>query len=168
MRAASINYRDVLMVEGSYNPKQSLPLIPCSDGAGEVAAVGEGVTRFAVGDRVTTLFSQGWYSGEPRRDLRHTTLGGPLDGTLSEYMVLSEEGVMPSPENFSDEEAATLAIPCSYWAPVVCRCLRSSLRECSEPESLSPPAATTSSSGPRVWGPRPGSTIEGPPSVRQQ
>lgn len=120
MRAASINYRDVLMVAGDYNPKQPLPLIPCSDGAGEVAAVGEGVTRFAVGDRVTTLFSQRWFSGEPSRDLRRSTLGGPLDGTLSEYMVLSEEGVMPSPEHLSDEEAATLTCAgITAWSALV-------------------------------------------------
>ena len=120
MRAASINYRDLLMIEGNYNPKQALPLIPCSDGAGEVAAVGEGVTRFAVSDRVTTLFSQRWFSGEPSRDLRRSTLGGPLDGTLSEYMVLSEEGVMPSPEHLSDEEAATLTCAgLTAWSALV-------------------------------------------------
>lgn len=120
MRAASINYRDFLMIEGSYNPKQPLPLIPCSDGAGEVVAVGEGVTRFAVGDRVTTLFSQRWFSGEPQRDLRQSTLGGPLDGTLSQFMVLSEDGVMPSPAHLSDEQAATLTCAgLTAWSALV-------------------------------------------------
>jgi NADPH:quinone reductase-like Zn-dependent oxidoreductase len=68
MAAASLNYRDLLMVKGLYNPKQALPLIPCSDGAGEVVAVGEGVSRVEIGDRVITLFSQSWLSGDPARD----------------------------------------------------------------------------------------------------
>ena len=65
MRAVSLNYRDLMTVEGSYNPRQPLPLVPCSDGVGEVAAVGEGVSRVAVGDRVATLFSQGRMGGRP-------------------------------------------------------------------------------------------------------
>ncbi|HEX5719160.1 MAG TPA: alcohol dehydrogenase catalytic domain-containing protein, partial [Thermoanaerobaculia bacterium] len=51
MRAASLNYRDLLTVQGKYNPKLKLPLIPCSDGVGEVVELGEGVTRVRVGDR---------------------------------------------------------------------------------------------------------------------
>ena len=108
MGAASLNYRDLLMVQGLYNPRQPLPLIPCSDGVGEVAAVGDGVTRVAVGDRVITLFCQGWISGDPPADSLGRTLGGPLEGTLAEYMVLPEAGVIPAPEHLSDVEAATL------------------------------------------------------------
>ncbi len=108
MKAASLNYRDLLMVKGLYNPKQPLPLIPCSDGVGEVVAVGEGVSRVAVGDRVVTLFCQSWLSGDPPRDGLRQTLGGPLDGTLSEYLVLSEQGVVQAPAHLSDVEAATL------------------------------------------------------------
>jgi len=111
MRAASLNYRDLLTVRGQYNPKQPLPLVPCSDGAGEVVAVGEGVSRAAVGDRVATLFAQGWLSGEPDREKLRSTLGGPLDGTLAELMVLDQNGVVPVPHHLSDEEAATL--PCA-------------------------------------------------------
>jgi len=111
MRAASLNYRDLLTVRGLYNRKQPLPLIPCSDGAGEVTAVGEGVTRVRVGERVCGLFAQGWIAGRPTRAKLRTTLGGPLDGTLAEQMVLSEEGVVPVPAHLTDEEAATL--PCA-------------------------------------------------------
>lgn len=108
MAAASLNYRDLLMVKGAYNPKQPLPLIPCSDGVGEVVETGEGVSRVGVGDRVITLFSQGWISGDPERTTLRSTLGGPIDGTLAEYRVFSEEGVSPAPEHLSDPEAATL------------------------------------------------------------
>ena len=108
MGAASLNYRDLLMVQGAYNPKQPLPLIPCSDGVGEVVATGEGVSRVAVGDRVMTLFSQSWLSGDPDRSTLRSTLGGPIDGTLAEYRVFSEQGVSAVPEHLSDAEAATL------------------------------------------------------------
>lgn len=111
MRAASLNYRDLLTVRGHYNPKQPLPLIPCSDGVGEVAAVGDGVDRVGMGDRVATLFTQRWLSGRPTREKLRATLGGPLDGTLAEMMVLDAEGVVPLPEHLSDEEGATL--PCA-------------------------------------------------------
>ena len=111
MRAVSLNYRDLMTVEGSYNPRQPLPLVPCSDGVGEVVAVGEGVNRLAVGDRVATLFSQGWMGGRPTVEELRATLGGPLDGTLSELMALPERGVIRVPDHLSDAEAATL--PCA-------------------------------------------------------
>jgi NADPH:quinone reductase-like Zn-dependent oxidoreductase len=111
VRAVSLNYRDLLTVRGSYNPKQKLPLIPCSDGAGEVEAIGEEVTRVAVGDRVCGIFAQRWIAGEPTRDRLRSTLGGPLDGMLAERVALSEEGVVRVPEHLTDEEASTL--PCA-------------------------------------------------------
>lgn len=120
LRSASLNFRDLLTVEGKYNPKQKLPLIPCSDGAGEVAAVGEGVTRVQPGERVCTLFAQKWISGEPTRERLRSTLGGPLDGTLAELAVFDEEGVVKTPDHLSDEEAATL--PCAAvtaWTALV-------------------------------------------------
>ncbi len=97
LRAASLNYRDLLMVEGKYNPKQKLPLIPCSDGAGEVVEVGEGVTRVQPGDRVCGIFAQSWLAGEPNRERLRATLGGPLDGTLAELVVLDQDGVVKIP-----------------------------------------------------------------------
>ncbi len=109
--AASLNYRDVMTVKGQYNPKQPLPLVPLSDGAGTVRAVGPGVTRVKEGDRVMSLFSQRWLSGEPSAEARSSTLGGPLDGMLSEWICLDQEGVVMTPSHLSDEEAATL--PCA-------------------------------------------------------
>jgi NADPH:quinone reductase-like Zn-dependent oxidoreductase len=111
MRAASLNYRDLLTIQGKYNPKQKLPLIPCSDGVGEVIEAGEGVMRVRVGDRVCPIFAQAWLAGEPARDKARSTLGGPLDGTLAERMILSEEGLVKVPNHLTDEEAATL--PCA-------------------------------------------------------
>lgn len=111
VRAVSLNYRDLLMATGRYNPKQKLPLVPCSDGAGEVVAVGEGTSRVRPGDRVCGIFAQGWIAGEPTREMARTTLGGPLDGMLAELVALSEEGLVKTPEHLADEEAATL--PCA-------------------------------------------------------
>jgi NADPH:quinone reductase-like Zn-dependent oxidoreductase len=111
MKAASLNFRDLMTVKGQYNPRQPLPLIPCSDGVGEVAAVGDGVSRVKPGDRVATLFCQKWRSGTPDKIKLRTTLGGPLEGTLAQYMVLPEDGMVKVPEHLSDVEAATL--PCA-------------------------------------------------------
>jgi NADPH:quinone reductase-like Zn-dependent oxidoreductase len=111
LRAASLNYRDLLTVEGKYNPKLPLPLIPLSDGVGEVVAIGDGVTRVKVGDRVAANFSQKWLGGEPARAKLGASLGGPLDGMLSEFRGLHEDGLVQVPAHLTDEEAATL--PCA-------------------------------------------------------
>lgn len=110
VRAASVNYRDLMVVEGIYNPALPLPLIPVSDGAGEVAAVGERVTRVRKGDRVVGTFSQRWIGGRPSAEDLRATLGGPRDGVLAEYVLLEEDGVVRAPEHLSFEEAATLPI----------------------------------------------------------
>jgi NADPH:quinone reductase-like Zn-dependent oxidoreductase len=120
MRAASLNYRDLLTVQGHYNPKQPLPLVPCSDGVGEVIAIGDGVSRVRVGDRVCPIFAQCWIAGEPTRDRLRSTLGGPLDGTLVERMVVDASGVVVVPSHLTDEEGA--ALPCAAvtaWSAVV-------------------------------------------------
>jgi NADPH:quinone reductase-like Zn-dependent oxidoreductase len=121
LKAASLNYRDWLMVLGMYNPKQALPLIPLSDGAGVVEAVGPGVTRFKPGDRVLPIFAQGWLAGAPLIEkVKNGTLGGPVDGTLAEYICVSEHGAVPTPTHLTDEEAATLACAgCTAWSAVV-------------------------------------------------
>jgi NADPH:quinone reductase-like Zn-dependent oxidoreductase len=112
MSCVSLNYRDLLMVNGLYNPRQPLPLIPCSDGVGRVVDVGPGVDRERwMGRRVAPIFAQGWRAGEPTKDKLKTTLGGPLDGVLREEMVVSAESVVDVPEHLSDAEAATL--PCA-------------------------------------------------------
>lgn len=120
VRAVSLNHRDLTTVLGVYNPKQPLPLIPCSDAAAEVVAVGEGVDRFAPGDRVCPLFAPRWLAGEPERERLRATLGGPLDGTLAERIAVPAEAAVAIPAHLSDEEAATL--PCAAltaWSAVV-------------------------------------------------
>jgi NADPH:quinone reductase-like Zn-dependent oxidoreductase len=119
-RAWSINYRDLKVIKGLYNPKQPLPLVPLSDGAGDVVAAGASVKRFKVGDKVIGTFSQGWLCGPPPTDLTRATLGGPLPGMLSELVVLNEEGTVHMPESLSYVEAATL--PCAAltaWRAIV-------------------------------------------------
>lgn len=111
IRAASLNYRDLLMVRGAYDPRQPLPLIPCSDGAGEVLEVGAEVERVKPGDRVIPLFAQGWLAGAPTRSRVRATLGGPLDGTLAERIVVDAESLVRTPRHLDDREAATL--PCA-------------------------------------------------------
>lgn len=120
VKATSLNYRDLMMVEGRYNPRQKLPLVPNSDGAGVVDAVGPGVTRVKPGDRVMGLFAQGWLAGEPSRHVQASTLGGPLDGALADTMLLHEDGAVPTPAHLTDEEASTL--PCAAvtaWSALV-------------------------------------------------
>lgn len=121
VRATSLNYRDLMVADGRYG-KANLPLIPLSDGAGEIAAVGEGVAKWKTGDRVAGAFFQGWPAGPFHRDVPNTALGGALNGMLAEYVVLPEEGVVAIPLHLSFEEAATL--PCAAltaWQALVTR-----------------------------------------------
>lgn len=112
MQAWSLNYRDLLVVKGQYNPKLRLPIVPLSDGAGEVVAIGADVTRVKVGDRVTGLFMQQWLAGELTDARARSSLGGGgLDGLLAQHVVLDQDGVLPFPAHLSFEEAATL--PCA-------------------------------------------------------
>ena len=111
IHAISINYRDLLMVKGLYNPKMKLPRVPCSDGAGEIAAVGEGVTQWKKGDRVAGAFMQNWLDGPPTPAKVKGALGGDIDGMLTEYRCLKETGLVTLPAHLSFAEAATL--PCA-------------------------------------------------------
>ena len=108
MRAAALNYRDILVLNGLY-PNMHLPLIPLSDGVGTVVAVGEHVTRVKPGDRVAGIFDQYWLSGESSEQA--LTLGGHRDGMLAEQVVLHQNGVVHVPEHLTDEDTATL--PCA-------------------------------------------------------
>ena len=112
MKASSLNYRDLVVPERGYGSHTgTLPLIPLSDGVGEVTAVGSGVRRVAPGDRVCPTFFQRWTGGEPDLERLTSSLGGPIDGTMAEYMCLSEIGVVKVPAYLTDTEAATL--PCA-------------------------------------------------------
>jgi NADPH:quinone reductase-like Zn-dependent oxidoreductase len=111
VHAVSLNYRDLMIVKGFYNPKMALPRIPCSDGAGEVVAVGDGVTRVGVGDRICGIFMQRWLDGPLTAERSKAALGGDVDGMLAEYALLAQDGVVRFPEHLSYEEAATL--PCA-------------------------------------------------------
>jgi NADPH:quinone reductase-like Zn-dependent oxidoreductase len=110
-RAASLNYRDTDMVAGTYPFKFPLPLVPMSDGVGEVVEIGEGVTRAKVGDRVIGTFWQSWLGGDFDQTEGIGQLGGDMDGMLQEYVRLDQEGLVHAPERLTDEEAATL--PCA-------------------------------------------------------
>ncbi|MFO0966490.1 MAG: NAD(P)-dependent alcohol dehydrogenase [Gemmataceae bacterium] len=111
MRAFSINYRDLMLVKGTYNPRLRFPFVPLSDGAGEVAAIGAGVTRFKVGDRVAGCFMQRWSAGEVTEAASKSALGGAIPGVAADYVVFEENGLVAAPEHLSLEETATL--PCA-------------------------------------------------------
>jgi NADPH:quinone reductase-like Zn-dependent oxidoreductase len=111
VHAVSLNYRDLMVVKGLYNPNMALPRIPCSDGAGEVIAIGDGVGRVRVGDRVCGIFMQRWLDGPLTAERSKAALGGDVDGMLAEYVLLAEDGVVRFPEHLSYEEAS--ALPCA-------------------------------------------------------
>jgi NADPH:quinone reductase-like Zn-dependent oxidoreductase len=111
LTAASLNYRDYMLVQGTYNPKLQRPMVPLSDGAGVVEETGPGVTRFKKGDRVAACFMQTWIDGHVNREKAHSALGGAIDGVLREFAVFSEHGLVSVPSQLSDEEAA--ALPCA-------------------------------------------------------
>ena len=111
IRAVSLNFRDLLVTLGRYNPRMPLPRIPCSDGAGEVVEVGPGVRRVRVGDRVAGTFFQNWIDGPLTDDAARSALGGSIDGVMAEYVAFHEDGLVRIPDYLSDEEAATL--PCA-------------------------------------------------------
>jgi NADPH:quinone reductase-like Zn-dependent oxidoreductase len=110
-RAASLNYRDLMVALGHYNPKMQLPRILGSDAAGEILSVGKKVTRFRPGDRVCSLFFQDWLDGEIQPLTGKSALGGAIDGVFSTERILPEAGVIHAPMHLSVEEAATL--PCA-------------------------------------------------------
>jgi NADPH:quinone reductase-like Zn-dependent oxidoreductase len=111
VRASSLNYRDLMVLKGGGRGPTKLGVIPLSDGAGEVAAIGAGVTRVKIGDRVAGCFHPRWFGGPITPDYLTDRVGANLDGMLAEYAVLSEEALVRVPTHLSFEEAATL--PCA-------------------------------------------------------
>lgn len=119
VRAAALNFRDQGVIKGAYGYTK-FPVIPLSDGAGEVAEVGPGVTQFKVGDRVAGTFFVNWTGGRIPPNAGHNSLGGMVDGMLTEYALLNETGAIAVPPHLTFEEAATL--PCAAltaWNAVV-------------------------------------------------
>ncbi len=118
MKAASVNYRDLIVLAGRYGGK--LPLVPLSDGVGVVEAVGEGVTRLKPGDRVSPIYAPGWLAGPPTDANTVPSLGADLDGVLRQKMVVDAASVVIVPEHLSDEEAATLTVAgVTAWSALV-------------------------------------------------
>jgi NADPH:quinone reductase-like Zn-dependent oxidoreductase len=118
--ACSLNYRDLMIAGGSYRVPVRDNVIPLSDGAGEVVEVGPGVMRVKPGDKVAGCFFQRWPGGEPGPEVHASALGGSVDGMLTEYALLEEEGVVKIPGHLSLEEGATL--PCAgvtAWSAIV-------------------------------------------------
>jgi len=121
MHATSLNYRDLIVPLRGYGSKTgTLPLIPVSDGVGEVVALGDGVSAPAVGTRVCPLFMPRWQGGEATGDKINATLGGPLDGVMAEYVVVDAGAVHPVPDHLDDAQAATLPVAAlTAWSAVV-------------------------------------------------
>lgn len=111
MCAASLNFRDLAVLDGRMGSRVKPPLIPLSDGAGVVVALGAGVDNLAVGQRVTPSFFQNWQNGPPPQSLTDGRLGGPLNGCLATHRVFLAKTLVPAPQHLTDAEAATL--PCA-------------------------------------------------------
>ena len=120
LKAATLNYRDLLTVKGGYGSRQKFPLVPLSDGAGVIEAVGAGVRQIAVGERVVGSFFENWHGGEPSEARMRAALGGSADGVLTEYRLFPVHALVRTPAHLSDLEAA--ALPCAgvtAWSAVV-------------------------------------------------
>ncbi|HEU4623467.1 MAG TPA: NAD(P)-dependent alcohol dehydrogenase [Steroidobacteraceae bacterium] len=122
MHAASLNRRDVFVMRGQYPMPPRGSLVPLSDGAGEVVAVGANAKRFKVGDKVSPIFFPRWVNGRATAQNTEVSLGGAVDGVLTQYMAIDEQSVVAIPPGYSYEEAATL--PCAAvtaWNGLVTR-----------------------------------------------
>ena len=111
VHAVSLNYRDLMVASGNYLVTVDDPIIPCSDGAGEVLATGPGVTRVQKGDRVAGSFFPLWLDGAPSPEKTRHALGGDIDGMLAEEVILHEDALALIPPGLDFLEAATM--PCA-------------------------------------------------------
>lgn len=111
LKAASLNFHDLATLLGMANPRMKLPCVPLSDGAGEIAGLGAGVTGLTIGTRVASTFFPRWQSGAPTRWKLSDVPGEQRDGCWADYVVLPADAVVPVPEHLTDLEAATL--PCA-------------------------------------------------------
>ena len=121
MQAAAINYRDFMIAAGMYGGGKEYPLIPLSDGAGEVESVGADVTQFQPGDRVMTVFWQDWESQPVRPGVRTRTTGSEASGALTELGVFPESALLPVPDGMTTDTAASLACAgVTAWTALHC------------------------------------------------
>ncbi len=111
MTAASLNYRDLVTVSGGYGRTVSPPLIPCSDGVGQVVDRAEDANRYPIGSRLSPCFFPAWTDGPASPEGMPDALGGAFDGTLADYMVVHEEACVEAPASLTNVEVATL--PCA-------------------------------------------------------
>jgi NADPH:quinone reductase-like Zn-dependent oxidoreductase len=109
VHAVSLNYRDIMVAKGTYPVTSDGPVVPTSDGAGEIIEVGTAVTRFKTGDRVITTFFPGWVDGEPTAAKTSSPFGAGADGLLAKEVALNEEALVAIPADLSYSEAATLS-----------------------------------------------------------
>jgi NADPH:quinone reductase-like Zn-dependent oxidoreductase len=110
MEAASLNYHDVMLVDGRLYRGVSLPIVPVSDGAGTVMEIGESVTRFKPGDHVTTFYKSRWIAGAMRPEWEGAEIGGPAQGVMRELACFDQYSLARAPRNLSSMQAATLPI----------------------------------------------------------
>jgi len=108
VRAVSLNYRDLMVASGAYPIRVDVPIIPCSDGAGDVVAVGSMVSRVKPGDRVAASFFPHWHESTPLPCKIRSALGGDVDGMLAEQVTLHEEALVSIPDALSYADASTL------------------------------------------------------------
>jgi NADPH:quinone reductase-like Zn-dependent oxidoreductase len=111
VQAVSLNYRDLLVVQGKYNPRMTLPRVPVSDGAGEVVSIGAEVAAWKPGDRVVVPFFPAWLDGKLSPEKAASALGGDVDGMLREFVTVRADALLPIPAHLGFEQAATL--PCA-------------------------------------------------------
>lgn len=121
VRAVSLNFRDLLVVEGYAHWRPKSRRIPVSDGSGDVVAIGQNITRFRVGDRVAATFFPGWISGQIDETRLAGSMGGPAaDGMLCELRALPETALVSVPDHLSHEQAATLPVAAlTAWHSVI-------------------------------------------------
>ena len=120
LKSASLNFRDLMVIKGLYNPHLPLPSVPLSDGAGVISAAGEGVKTLKVGDKVMTHFISEWLDGKLQEKMVASTLGIPRQGMLTQKVALPEYALLTIPADYDFKEASTLPIAAlTAWSALV-------------------------------------------------